>query len=148
MNSDYWCEITLFTLFVSCAAVNKEPTYRLILFKNFSIPLLTIYNSSTWEVPPPDAWPSPRPPSPAASSGTSAAGPSSAPWPASRRGSPCPWDGVRGQIHPAILQNPGMDTYPPTEPLNPGKDALILLWPSKLVQMSFFGKINLQFQAF
>ena len=53
-----------------------------------------------------------------------------------------------GRIRPAILQNPGMDTFRPTEPLCPGKDTLILLWPSKLVKMSFFGKINLQFQAF
>ena len=49
----------------------------------------------------------------------------------------------RGQIRPAILQNPGTDTYSSTEPLNHRKDALILLWPSNLVNMSF-GKINLQ----
>ena len=55
---------------------------------------------------------------------------------------------TRGQKRPAILQNPGMDTFCPTEPLCPRKDTLILLWPSKLVKMSFFGKINLQFQAF
>ena len=54
----------------------------------------------------------------------------------------------RGQKRPAILQNPGMDTFCPTEPLSPGKDTQILLWPSKLVKMSFFGKVNLQFQAF
>ena len=54
----------------------------------------------------------------------------------------CVSDEARGQIRPAILQNPGMDTFRPTEPLSPGKDTLILLWPSKLV------KINLQFQAY
>ena len=42
-----------------------------------------------------------------------------------------------------ILQNPGMDTFRPTEPLSPRKDTLFLLWPSKLVNKSF-GKINLQ----
>ena len=47
-----------------------------------------------------------------------------------------------------VLQNPGMDTFRPTEPLSPRKDTLILLRPSKLVKMSFFGKVNLQFQAF
>ena len=54
---------------------------------------------------------------------------------------------IQGQIRPAILQNPGMDTFRPTEPLSPGMDTLILLWTSKLVKMSFFGKTNLQFQA-
>ena len=53
-----------------------------------------------------------------------------------------------GQKRPAILQNPGMDTFRPTESLSPRKDTLILLWPSNLVKMSFFAKINLQFQAF
>ena len=60
----------------------------------------------------------------------------------------------RGQIRPAILQNPGMDTFRPTEPLSPRKDTLILLWPSYLVKMSYsdkmssFGKIYLHFQVF
>ena len=53
----------------------------------------------------------------------------------------------RGQICPVILQNPGMDTFCSTEPLSPGMDTLILLWTSKLVKMSLFGKTNLQFQA-
>ena len=47
----------------------------------------------------------------------------------------------RGQKRPAILRNPGMDTFRPTEPLSSRKDTLILLWPSKLVKMSFFGEI-------
>ena len=54
----------------------------------------------------------------------------------------------RGQICPTILQNPGMDTFWPTEPLHPGKDTLILLKPSNLINISFFGKIYLQFPAF
>ena len=37
----------------------------------------------------------------------------------------------RGQLRPAILQNPGMDTFRPTELLSPWKDTLILLCPSK-----------------
>ena len=32
-----------------------------------------------------------------------------------------------GKIRPAILQNPGMDTFCPTEPVCPRKDTLILL---------------------
>ena len=55
---------------------------------------------------------------------------------------------LRGQLRPTILQNPGMDTFCPTEPLSPRKDTLILLWPSKLVKMSFFRKIYLPFQSF
>ena len=39
---------------------------------------------------------------------------------------------LRGQIRPAILQNPGMDTFRPTEPLSPTLDIKIgqnvLLW--------------------
>ena len=60
----------------------------------------------------------------------------------------CPIKMSRGQIRPAILQNPEMDTFRPTEPLSPRKDTLILLWPSKLVKMSFFRKIYLQFLHF
>lgn len=33
----------------------------------------------------------------------------------------------RGQLRLAILQNPGIDTVCPTEPLSPGTDTLILL---------------------
>ena len=45
---------------------------------------------------------------------------------------------TRGQIRPAILQNPGMDTFRPTEPLSPWKDTLILLWPFILGQNVLF----------
>ena len=43
-------------------------------------------------------------------------------------------DCPRVQIRPAILQNPGMDTFRPTEPLSPGMDTLILLWDIKIGQ--------------
>ena len=54
----------------------------------------------------------------------------------------------RGQIRPAILRYQGMDIFCPTQPVCPWKDTLILLWPSNLAKMSFFGKISLQFQGF
>ena len=65
------------------------------------------------------------------------------------RGPPPLWSSmVRGKIRPAILQNPGMDTFRPTGPLSPRKDTLILLWPWTFVKMSFIGKIDLQFKHY
>ena len=54
----------------------------------------------------------------------------------------------RGQIRPAILHNPEMDTFCPTEPVCPRMDTLIPFWPSNYAKLSFIGKVNLKYQTF
>ena len=46
----------------------------------------------------------------------------------------------RGQISPAMLHNPEMDTFCPTEPVCPRMDTLIMFWPSNEAKLSFFGE--------
>ena len=51
-------------------------------------------------------------------------------------------------IRPTILQNPGMDTFCPTEPVCPREDTLILLKLQNQAKVSYFGSIELAIPAF